>query len=1579
MIEFIKAELEKRKKVYLDNPNIILEDYRKELEKIEDYNGRQIFEMLQNANDETITEKEKSCYIRLSENRLIIANNGNKFSAEGIESLMYSNLSPKLYQENKVGQKGLGFRSILSWANKITIKSYDFAVEFSKDNAIEFLKSLVLENPQIKEILNKKEKQEQFPIAILRCPKIIEQIPGNLTDYDTYIIIDLKENKIKDVQEQINNEINKEVLLFLNNLEKIVIESPAKNLTIEKELNKNSITIRNFNFDNNEASEKMWYIRKREGIHSNKNYELKIAWNNNLDDEIGRLYSYFKTDVKFSFPAIIHGTFDLTSDRNHLIPKSEHNVFLIGEIIQLLIDTALGISNSKISYGALKLVSFYNNESIDSFFEDNNFAEKLKEKIKDNKIFPAISNKYISCKDEPIFYKNNYAAILPAEKFENLLLYTGDEKIIKTIEWIGLSNSYKQEYLFNAISEISNQFNIEERAKLIGYIIEDYGDSDIEKENLPNVFIDQNNEIIFSNSEIFLPPSGENIDVPIKLNLKIISPELYIKLRRLFNSDKADVIEDRLKFFKVKVYRFGEIFRRIVSDFNKNQKNKTSNRENSIRDLLINLYDLFTSNKDKESVDITIPSNISIPILSKNNGETTVNNVYLGDAYENNLCEIIFEFDKSKLVGGPTILGLEGKEFVKDFLKWLGVAEYPRRKIITVNDFDYENFVLEHFPYKTENIYGIQFKNYSALRREINQIIEKKVEIITDIDLILKNNSIENIIYWVKLDSALFDNLNGGFETDNESKFKIDLKRKQNYAYIYSGNIKSYILWKFHTVNWVKTKTARVVSPPTCCTSKTITADFSPFIEIPNINYDHKLFKEEKISKDDIDFYLTKFGVNRDISSFPTNTIYSMLEKLKDIDKEGKKAKLIYREIIENIDEKIIDKKSEKYSEFIKNGYVFCSLNNSDSYEKVSSVYYIENKIFGEEIIKQFHTIRIDIRKGQQKVKKVFGVKPLDKLDFQLITNPEPHHLNTVFQNEIAELKPYIYAFRIAKDKKGDELNWVKKSKISLCVSISAQYKHNEITKDFILKPYEFIYIEKKNEVYLLMDNAKNYNSLSDLQNDYRLSDGIAEIYSSILKVDKHRVLFSRLFEANIEKRVHIIQTELDDNNLEKLKEAKIRLNVVDDTKIQFWFSILSAEKIEYEYKKYSDVEFESLILKNLNLNIKDFDLNFEEINDTSNFPVIIGLFKKLKIDIYDFNKNSTISLEIKPYFDEQLQNLKNEYQEKFEILLFNLLKDKANSEKETFLEQQLSFEIFDDFKNENSVKTDICKLFVDTITETFEIVLSKNIVELDLKVVYQNNYKKLEENISSLNKKALSEIVENNDNLRSLIYFGEFDNIIREYQEYTVKFDKSREIRFNNSTHKIAAGDFVSLYELITKQNPITKIEKINASKPEITVGGKKKGKSNKKSNYGKLDKETLGCIGEIILFETLKKKFGNENVIWDSGFAKKSNINPKGDDNKHYDIKYKNKSNKWIYVEVKATTSSKLEFKISNNEVKFGEDKKNNYEIMIVTNVIGDKKYRRIKKLVNPFKFVKGETFTSNSKFIVTNDNFRIKLDEN
>ena len=1409
-------------------------------------------------------------------------------------------------------------------------------------------------------------------------------MPTSLSGYDTYIIIDLKDGVMKDVQRQINNEVNKEVLLFLNNLEKITIESPERNLIIDKiNLDKDSILIKLLGDDGIILEEKKWNVKCRNGEHDSNNYELKIAWNDKLDDNIKRIYSYFITKVKFPFPALIHGTFELSTNRDNLINDTAgHNKFLVNELIQLLIDTALEISKSEVSYNPLKLLNIYENEAIDPFFEENNFGALLIEKIKVNKLFPTVNDEYICYKEKPVFYKNNYAAILPSNEFEDLLLFSRDNSIIKTIEKLGRFK-YNYEYFFKKISQVSNKFSLKNRAQLVKYIIEDYGDVNITNDILPNIFIDQNGEIIPSNSEIFLPSSGEKIDIPITLNLKIMHSDLFSELKSVFNIESAEILESRLRFLKVKAYRFGEILRKIISHFNNQIDNDKQNQKNIIRKLIKNLCSLYVSNKDKQGIDIIVPSNITILLITKYGELRKVSELYTGEEYANYLCESLFEYNKNYLVGSPSTLGLENEVNVKEFLLWLGVAEYPRRKLIDVDNKDYNEFVLKNYPYGNVNIYprDSTITSYKKLKEKTFYVNGVRVETIIDIENILKNNSIERIIFWIRKDKNLLETINNGTENNYNSEFKINIRPKWTSATIQYLYIKSFILWQFQNIDWIFTKSNKYVNPKICSLSKTITKEFSPFIEIPEIYYNHPLFIDAKISNQDVNYYLSKLGINKDISNFSTDTIYSILLNLKDRDPNGSKAKLLYNEIIENLDESNLDKSSVKYQEFIKGGYVSCKLNNVQSFQKISNVYYVENKTLGQNIIDQFYTIDIGIRKGNKKINTIFGVKALDKLDITLKNEPKYHLLNQVFQNEVDDLKPYIYSFRLQKDTNEYELNLIRRSNIYLCVSIEAKYIHNNIGKDFYLRPYEFIYIEKKNQVFLLIGNEIMYNTISDLRNDYKLSDVFAEIYSSILKVELHRRNFSELFYADPKRRDYIIERELDDQECTTLKKSREKLHHVENSKIKFWFTVLNAKKIDIKNIEFKDIELQKFIIDKLKINIPDYCLNYDDLNNITNIPIIIELFKLLEIDILDFNNSSTIFLDIRKYFRDLLRNKINSKQTDFEIGLYHSYIRQSIDKKKDFINKIHKYESFQDFGVSNSIKTDLDYIFPNTIKNEFGIDITIKYDRFDLQNLYRQNLEKLKIEITKGNKEIkeeiLSEILLESENA-SCIYFEEFDEIIKEYERLIVKEVNKKEINFNNKNHQIDKDDYSSLYKFISEEDPITDTEEINAVKPVITVDpGTEKGKRKKHLHRNK-DKEIIGCIGEIIVFETLKNQYGKDNVIWDSEYAKKANVNSKGNDNKHYDIKYKAGEDKWKYVEVKASVSSILEFTISNGEVNFGEEYKDNYEIMIVTNILGDKKYRRIKKIISPFVFIDGESFTSNSKFIVKNENFIIGLDE-
>lgn len=124
--------IESQLKTYREQPARMISDYHRENQLMGEYNGRQILEMLQNADD----EGSDTVLIRLDEDQavLTVANRGAPFKIAGFESLMLANLSSKT-KIKYIGNKGLGFRSLINWAHQVTIGSGEVSVTFSESIA----------------------------------------------------------------------------------------------------------------------------------------------------------------------------------------------------------------------------------------------------------------------------------------------------------------------------------------------------------------------------------------------------------------------------------------------------------------------------------------------------------------------------------------------------------------------------------------------------------------------------------------------------------------------------------------------------------------------------------------------------------------------------------------------------------------------------------------------------------------------------------------------------------------------------------------------------------------------------------------------------------------------------------------------------------------------------------------------------------------------------------------------------------------------------------------------------------------------------------------------------------------------------------------------------------------------------------------------------------------------------------------------------------------------------------------------------------------------------------------------------
>lgn len=164
----------------------------------------------------------------------VFANKGKPFSKEGVESLMTPNVSAKLKDSTTIGSKGLGFRSLLSWAKSIQIISTDLSIEFSRESAVSYLNEIYKANPAVQE-QHQATTFDEYPIATLAAPSWIEVDAEKFREYTTYIIVKYDNDAVyKSILEQLHK-IEAGELIFLRKLQHITVDSPSLKKTITKE------------------------------------------------------------------------------------------------------------------------------------------------------------------------------------------------------------------------------------------------------------------------------------------------------------------------------------------------------------------------------------------------------------------------------------------------------------------------------------------------------------------------------------------------------------------------------------------------------------------------------------------------------------------------------------------------------------------------------------------------------------------------------------------------------------------------------------------------------------------------------------------------------------------------------------------------------------------------------------------------------------------------------------------------------------------------------------------------------------------------------------------------------------------------------------------------------------------------------------------------------------------------------------------------------------------------------------------------------------------------------------------------
>lgn len=388
--KFIVKEAGNTLASYQAQPRRIVEDANGEhFTATGGYAHRQLFELIQNSADALFGAPEgQSILIRLTDEFLYCADNGEPIDREGVTALMFSHMSPK-HAPGHIGRFGLGFKSVLAVS--------DIPEFFSQSGSFRFDGIRAAERIREAELNAGTAHAERYPV--LRLPEPADPNEASASDEDlqelmtwaTNIVrLPLKTGVHSDLSRQIRN-FPPEFMLFVDHVRYLTLEDGEASRAFllhradeELRLDTGKETTRWRRFDVthplSEAARSDWPLR-------DKATDVTVSWAAPLDrlDGPGHFWAFFPTSTASLVAGILNAPWKTNEDRQNLLP-GPYNEELIDAAAEMLAEALPSLATSDDPARHLDALP-RRHEAGDSEHSDY-LRDKLFSCLRDRKIMP---------------------------------------------------------------------------------------------------------------------------------------------------------------------------------------------------------------------------------------------------------------------------------------------------------------------------------------------------------------------------------------------------------------------------------------------------------------------------------------------------------------------------------------------------------------------------------------------------------------------------------------------------------------------------------------------------------------------------------------------------------------------------------------------------------------------------------------------------------------------------------------------------------------------------------------------------------------------------------------------------------------------------------------------------------------------------------------------------------------------------------------------------------------------------------------------------------------------------------------
>ena len=1024
----------------------LVSHYNREVSALDGYRGRQLLELLQNADDAGV-DAESGCklLLDLSRDRLIVANTGKPFNRKGLISLVISDCSPKQLERNRfIGSKGLGFRSVLTWTDRPLISSGGYEVVFDRAKAVETVQQLAAEHSELNEVVAPfVESIGRWPAAVMRFPGLpLNDDPWlglarayRADGYDTAIILPLPDGQRGDdihaeMLEQIKD-LPTSSLLFCRHLTRVEITGDLRktwDLLRENHADGHS-TI----FLEQDGLRELWDVYRQVGQVSaeaaeknsggRRDFEVAVAVPDVVKpNPVGSLCVFFPTHERLPCTMVMHATLETSDDRNRLVAHAS-NREVLGHLALHVAAVVESQATPAMPRRALDLIAGI--EDADPELKALGFVDALVKACAGQSIFPRLDGTLKPSADVWQAPHQTWLSQLGPDLFPEVLSVPPTDSLSDLLALFKLS-WFDPTTLRDRLKHYLLGMERSKAGEILGRLL---ADGQLGEVGADGLLVSADGQLI--EGSCFFTPVERLPTLPSwALNIRFVEETFQAGLLRGSSALGLRFLASDLTRLGAEVdeYRFDTVARAFIDQVEEGSEGDALVVKQRWAELLRWLFDASAESRQ------VLPQ-LAIKVITTHGTLQRATTCYLGPDYPRGqvVWRLYQQFGQDEFVGSQSDNGLSGlaADESESFLLALGVASSPRLDPFRSST-DYNRFretVVDRLDYPT-TVRG-QPCNTPGDVRQICRVYEiGGVRVPDRWKQLLNDGDPAAIAAYLLSDGAMLL----ANEIDAQAKFQARFGREQSLREDPSLPIPNATLFLLRESAWVPGSDGRRRRPSEIMLSSQGVRVLRGVYSCHAVDPKDKLISSHG-GREALNSLLTRLGAVSSLENLSGQSLYELLLSLPDRDPQGEVSPGIYRTLV---DSGVSVEDSPHREKFLKSGRMWGRYKGEASYIPVGQLRYNANLTVTKAIETHIPLVNILRSKNTQLVKQLFGIPSLTSEDIGLTVEIEETDYDPGSEDANRHLRiamPYIYALRLAEtlDEQGRELGLLRKAALRVC------------------------------------------------------------------------------------------------------------------------------------------------------------------------------------------------------------------------------------------------------------------------------------------------------------------------------------------------------------------------------------------------------------------------------------------------------------------------------------------------------------------------------------------------------------------